>query len=904
MILLLAPCTLPSLLMLQLLSFYFSLLSLAFVRRSLIIILLLGFLAGTGYFLIKGKETILADPYSAIPDNACIIIETVDIRSFVNSLTAGKGLFSEMGKIRQLRPFYSQLKFTAEKINGASFNDLFTDGRALISWHPSAEGRMKSLLSLPLSSRFNYHDLRQILTSSGFPDVNETHSDGLRYLWFRATRPADTTFIVLNSGLLLMADSRKLIQKSVMTLSEESDIRSHPGFKRILLSSGKNEDKIFLVFENLSSVINKMFANETQGKSGDFLKTAVAGSGDIYQNDNGLVLSGYMETKDSSGLLGRVKSVTPVEMQTYRVLPANTALFETVIYNERQQWKTDSLRSYVGDEITRAYVDAKDSEEDLKTMIIYELKDPVRAEQIFVGQAGDSSSVMWYEPDEQVRIPVYNLHHGGFVNSFVPEFGSFHGDSLFTFYNNFMITGSSFSTLSRMLYDNILNNTLAYNINYRDFENSLPGRSGYFFFCIPSKIIKRAEGFLNDSIIASMEENRISLGRISAAGFRLASSNDMLYSSTSIRYQDDVADKSITEWETLLDTTAAIKPLFFTNHLTGAREIFVQDLKKNIYLINAAGRVLWKVPLQEKIEGSVYMIDYYRNGKYQLLFNGRNYLHLIDRNGNYVERYPVKLRSPSTNSLALLDYDNNKNYRLLIAGEDRQVYAYDRAGSIVKGWNLFRTASTVRTQICHFQISGKDYIAVSDENSLYLLDRSGNRRISFREQVSRAPGSALKLTAGSDPYLVCTSGEGTVQHIYPDGRVKKYSINQFTTGHFFDIFDINADGFDEYIFIDKGVLYLYDHNRSELFHKDFGSDNLEGPITFSFSSNNRKIGIFDRGKNLIYLIDSKGKLMKGFPLKGASLFSIGKIADRNNWNLIVAGPGRFLYNYRIDTGEI
>ena len=65
------------------------------------------------------------------------------------------------------------------------------------------------------------------------------------------------------------------------------------------------------------------------------------------------------------------------------------------------------------------------------------------------------------------------------------------------------------------------------------------------------------------------------------------------------------------------------------------------------------------------------MIDYFRNGKYQLLFSGRNYLHLLDRNGNYVERYPVKLRSPATNALALFDYDNNRNYRLMRGRQDR-----------------------------------------------------------------------------------------------------------------------------------------------------------------------------------------------------------------------------------------
>ncbi|MGE5420962.1 MAG: hypothetical protein ACM3UT_12300, partial [Chloroflexota bacterium] len=407
---------------------------------------------------------------------------------------------------------------------------------------------------------------------------------------------------------------------------------------------------------------------------------------------------------------------------------------------------------------------------------------------------------------------------------------------------------------------------------------------------------------LNDSLLSVLKENKASLNKITAAGYQLASSNNMVYNSVSIRFRNEVKEESRSEWETLLDTTAAIKPFFFTNHLTGAKEIFVQDLKNNIYLINAAGRVLWKAPLSEKIEGTIYMIDYYGNGKYQLLFNGRRYLHLIDRNGNYVERFPVKLRSAASNSLALFDYDNNRNYRILIAGEDRMIYAYDKSGNVVKGWKPYRTSGIVRTQMSYFRASGKDYLAAADESALYLLDRYGNKRVSFKEPVTRAAGSVLKLSSGSESYLICSAIDGSIQHIYFDGSVKKFTIKQFASDHSMDIFDIDGDGFDEYVFIDRGKLYLYDHNRTELFIKDMGSLKLGGPIDFSFSQEDKKIGVFDTEKDLIYLFDATGKVMNGFPLKGASMFSIGRLSDRNSWNLIVGGPDRFLYNYIIGNG--
>jgi hypothetical protein len=397
-----------------------------------------------------------------------------------------------------------------------------------------------------------------------------------------------------------------------------------------------------------------------------------------------------------------------------------------------------------------------------------------------------------------------------------------------------------------------------------------------------------------------LRSNKSFLDKIQAFGFRFVPSNNMIYNSISLKYKDEARQESTTEWETLLDTVAATKPFFFTNHVTGAKEIFIEDMKNNAYLVNAAGRVLWKVPLTERINGTVYMIDYFKNGKYQLLFAGKNYIHLLDRNGNYVERFPVKLRSPATNPLAMFDYDNNLNYRLLVAGEDKLIYSYDKSGSLVKGWKPFRTKGTVRSEINWFRVSGKDYLVVSDAASIYFLDRSGNRRLTPAEPVTRTVNSSLKLIPGSIPCLVCTDPGGVIQKIYFDGKVEKTTIKSFSTEHSFDIFDVNGDGFGEYIFIDKGILYLY-NSRIKLFEKQFGSGELSGPLSFVFSATDRKIGVFDMSKSLIYLVDKNGETMNGFPLRGASVFSIGKLSGNSNWHLIVGGTDNFLYNYKLDT---
>jgi len=878
--------------------------------------LLISGLAIMGYFLQQGRKSLFTDPYKAISPSACIVIETVDIQSFMNSLTTGKGLFGEAGKVKEFDSFYRRVKYLTDQMNKAGVKKLLNNGTSIISFHPTKEGKLKPLLSMTIPGEIRYRQIKDMLRSLGIREVVESKLNGSSVLEipFIVNSLKDTAYISLISGLMLFSSSEELIEEARAQIGMENDVRDLPGFSRVLLASGKNEDKIFVVFTNLPNLFKSVLAKGGQGLAEKVARLAGTAGGDIYINEDGLVLSGYTESVDSTEFLYRYKFLPPREFHTYKILPSSTVLFETLVLpSESLSNKFDStvsrkvvelavkLKEYAGEEITRAYIDIKDRPVSDNTLIIYELINRVQAEQLFLEELGKENEIFYFEPDDQIKIPVYKTSFKGLSGLLLSGFAREFDDSYFAFYDNFIITGSSFVTISRLLYDNLLNKTLANDLTYRDFESTLPSRAGYFFYCVPSRITDYLAGYLNDDIINVLKSNKNSLNKIQAAGYQLAASNGMIYNSLSIRYKEEAREESTTEWETLLDTIASIKPFFFTNHTTGAKEIFIQDMKNNTYLINAAGRVLWKVPLNERIIGTIYLVDYFRNGKYQLLFSGRNYIHLLDRNGNYVERYPVKLRSPATNSLALFDYDNNMNYRLFIAGEDKMVYSYDKTGNVVKGWKPFRTTGYVKAEINYFKVSGKDYLVASDENSIYFLDRSGNKRINLKGPVTKAIGSSMRLNPGSEPSVVCSSPDGTVQHIYFDGSIKKFSLKKFSVDHSFDIFDIDGDGFGEYIFIEKGMLYLYDHNKTEMFARDFGSSDLGGPINFIFSSSDRKIGVFDINKKLIYLIGKNGGTVNGFPLRGASMFSIGKLSDKSGWHLIVGGTDRFLYNYKIET---
>jgi hypothetical protein len=880
------------------------------------LVILLSAITLVGYFFHRNRKNIFTDPYKAVGSDACLVIETIDLRNLVNTVISGKGLFSETGNIKELGRFNEKLRFIADQINKPDFKKILQEGTSVISFHPSDKGDLKIFLVKTIPAETGTRQLREALQSSGIKELMEPRISGKRLICvpYIADEKNDTLFLMINSGLLLCSTSKDLIKRTINQDIPGTDIRNAPGFSRILISSGNNKDKIFVVFGNLGISLRKLFSENGSYIADKIARLGSSAGGDFFISEEGFTFSGYSESDDPGDYLYRFKSIQPVEFQSHKILSTATALFESVVFDpqvsetsssssaaasDRIKSMAGKMKPFIGDEITRAYIDIRNIPSSQKTIIIYELRNRVQCENIFHEYLGAGAKVNIFKPDDQTRIPIYLTGEPGLLSNILPEFAPGFDDSLYAFYDNYLITGNSYSVISRLLYDNILNKTLANDMLYRDFEKMIPSRAGYLFYCVPSYCIDLFSSYFSYEIAEGLRSNRNVLEKIQSVGFQLASINGMIYNSLSLSYKEMAREESTTQWETLLDTTAGIKPFFFTNHNTGTKEIFVQDTKNNGYLINAAGRVLWKVPLKEKIIGSVYMIDYYRNGKYQLLFAGKENLHLLDRNGNYVERYPVRLRSPATNPLALFDYENNSSYRLVIAGEDKLIYAYDKSGNVVKGWEPFRTAGVVTSESKFFRVSGKDFIVIADEYSLYFLDRSGKVRLRLNDAVTLAKGSALRLTPGAGNSLVCTSPEGTVQTISFNGDVKKLTFRTFSFDHSFDFFDVDGDGFGEYIFIDNGILYLYDHNGKEMFTKDFSSENLAGPINFTFSSADRKIGVFDADRNLIYLISSKGEIMNGFPLRGASMFSIGKLSSGTGWNLIVGGNDRFLYNYEL-----
>ncbi len=195
----------------------------------------------------------------------------------------------------------------------------------------------------------------------------------------------------------------------------------------------------------------------------------------------------------------------------------------------------------------------------------------------------------------------------------------------------------------------------------------------------------------------------------------------------SIAHHSETKEELRKIWSFVLDKAAEAGPWKFINHYTDEDEFIFQDKLHQLYLINADGKILWKKQLDNTIVGEIQMVDAFDSGKQQMLFVTQKRLFLLDRNGNNVDGFPVRLSAEPLCGPAGIRYERGGDLRILVS-EGRKVQNYTAEGQNTEGWNSPKVGRLV-TPIQLLQIGNKDYlVALTMGDTLMFLDRSGKER--------------------------------------------------------------------------------------------------------------------------------------------------------------------------------
>ena len=463
--------------------------------------------------------------------------------------------------------------------------------------------------------------------------------------------------------------------------------------------------------------------------------------------------------------------------------------------------------------------------------------------------------------------------------------------------DNYLIFASSKKMVETIVKSHVHNDILADELWYTTLNSSLAKESSFWLYSKLSNRNAYLRSMLKNTISYSAED--VITGDYQALGVQLSREGELLYF-TSYLNKSKIESELTTHlmWQTQLGAKQILKPAIVTNHTNKANELLVQDSDNVVYLINDAGRILWKHAIEAPINSYITQVDIYKNGKLQYLFSTENKIYLIDRNGNNVGRFPIVLASKCVHGISVFDYNKDKNYRIFVPSEDNKIYLYGLDGNIVQGWKAKATDKQITSRVKHFTVNSKDYIVYTDKHRLYILDRQGRTRVNVKNIFEFTDHVDIYcISQGNMSYLVLNGNNGIVYKTDFNGKVSKFQIPNINGRSNMNIGDVNRDGRSDLIFTHENQLVITDVNGKEITRKIIDGAQLEFPYIYRFSSTDIRLGFIDKVNKLMYMVKSNGDLSSGFPISGDSNYSI-TLTD-GAFYLYTGVEGRDMIKYKV-----
>ncbi len=320
------------------------------------------------------------------------------------------------------------------------------------------------------------------------------------------------------------------------------------------------------------------------------------------------------------------------------------------------------------------------------------------------------------------------------------------------------------------------------------------------------------------------------------------------------------------------------------SHVNKSDELLVQDSLNNINLINTEGQVLWKISVADPIVGEVHQIDFFANGKLQYFFATRDALHIIDRLGNYINPYPLRLSITDVLYTSVVDYDHSKKYRFLIGDASGKIWMYDKEGKNLEGWNPKEIGIPLAMTPKHYRIKGKDYvISVARNGLIHLTNRRGELIKNFPLSLNVRLSGEYFLETGktlADTYFVFVDEDGFKIKVNIEGKVasRETLLKTSVSSKFSLIAEKHGRA---YLLLQKDArqFSLFDESGKKIVSNEFIGFNSSKVDYYDFGSGRTYLSIVDLTQNLAYIYDGNGNLLTSPPIETSALTIRPKDSD-------------------------
>jgi hypothetical protein len=896
------------------------------IKRVFTLVLVISIVVAiiVGYFKFKEKNTPISSVLSVVSENAVLVASTSNAPNLWEKFTHTSVIWEEL----KHHPEIAKINNTGNLIDSLlrtdnDLNKLFANKSAVIALVPTGAESFSALFAVNTPPGWNEVKIDQKMphftgnaksTSRVFNEQNiyavKNGNDPLFYWSW-------------TSGVLTLSPSQLIIEDAIRAFNEGKNLLNNQSFAKVNSTIGVHADANFYInYQQLGNFTSGLFNSNFQKLSFANMKAAHWSGVDASLKPNQIMFNGFVDVPESGNHFFSIFSQQqPQEMDVLRILPANTAhlLYFGLsdapdFYNRFKNWQRqlinskaleqekddfnkringdieDLCLSWIGNEIASILTEQNSEQTHTDAYLVFQSNNI----EVAIENLKNLSDALEFKPQpfaigdktaEEIQLgDCYGILFGAGFKDF--------NKAAVTAIGDYIILANSVAALRSFVQAYEADKTLRKDVNFNIFIENVGTKSTLLLYNAIARSPEIYRPYLKPEAELALNNHLESVRNFEGFTYQLVNTpGQMMYSNVFIRHNPIYVQENVPSglWKLELEAEIISRPQLVLNHNTKAKEIVVQDAENNLYLISNTGKVLWKKKLDGIILGEIEQVDIYKNGKLQMLFNTSKTIYLLDRNGNSAEKFPVKLPHSATAPLGLFDYDNDKEYRVLVACQDNQLRLFDAKGTPVKGWDKVKTNDIVSDQPQHLRLGNKDYLFACDKSgNIYLLDRQGKPRHKVKEKATNRSMNPFFISSGKDinaTKLLYTDTLGNLIELGFDNKINKTSL--FAGGaHYFLMADFNNDQRQEIIICQNEKMMIH-NSKGEIICTYPIPDLSKSPLLLNLNDNKLALGYASESENLIYALDENCTLKNGFPQVGNGDFVLGDINKDGTPNAVV-----------------
>ena len=888
------------------------------VKKVLVAVSILIVLVACGaYFWQWNKASkVTSNPIDAIPTSAVIIVSYPELTKTWD-VFEDQDYYDVLTGVEELSPFFRRNQLLDSLIRyDQQLKKALSNSVVWSSYHSSGKD---SLLAFHVIQTEDIND-QQALTAiskalSGAGVISEQLIGETRVQKLVTKDPYDVLYLTTKNSLILVSSNLELLEQSLSQLRTGKSLKTDPQFAEAVSASGKNvEANVLINYANLPNYLSGVLKPSLVTSVGLSVKNLAGWTElDVNLKSEGMTFNGFSHTSDSlNQFLNVFLTQQPQPIGFPEFLPSNTASFlffgiddvlalstsyrDFLNANERLailDQKLDSINAHydvnieqnflawLGNSFGRCvlkpssesftdntYFIVQTSSNELSKKLLNDLTDKLISKNNSELDSADVNGTI-----------VQKLPLNGILSALFGDGFSAFENPYYVVHKNYVVFGTNKQSVTSYLQYIQGDRTLAKELSFSRFAENLGSSYNIFSYHHLAYAQPILESYLNRDAAVTVKKNEKIADSFEAIGTQISTTGKSFYSNVFLKYNPNWKTTEETSWEAKMDANPTGTPVYVKNHLNGENEILTQDEDNALYLFNEFGQRLFKANLPEKIMGSPQQVDALKNGKLQYIFNTKNFIYLIDRKGRNVTGFPIELNSPAITDLAIFDYDNDKDYRLLITCANKHIYNYNIKGKKISGWKHNQASDLTIHPFKHLAVSGKDYLITGESNGkIHLLDRRGKNRVKVKRRVTPSTNNHLQTFKSSEEAFTgvyITDKDGTIYRISLNGDVNPMELGKFSPEHQFFVADLDKDGGPEFIFTDLNVLQVFDYKKQKIAEQRL-EPSATKPFLIDLGEGGIGIGYCYKDSEQLVLYNSTGSLVEGFPLSGSSTFSLLK----------------------------